>query len=159
VRHGLQRTQPAARANGNHVFMTRFQNGSTLLTSVSTAHRHRALIQPPAAREVYRRLRPSHDAEKTFRSDVQRTGLPEIIQVDNGAPFASMGPGGLSKLSVWWIGLGIAVSSRARGCPQDRSLERMHPHDEGGCCTPPSANAAASTHGRVAQGSSAVDAP
>ena len=46
---------------------------------------------------------------RAFRSIFRRYGIPEIIRVDNGAPFASMGPGGLSKLSVWWIGLGIEV--------------------------------------------------
>src|SRR5580658_9769960 len=30
-------------------------------------------------------------------------GVPEVIRVDNGSPFGSIGPGGLSKLSAWWI--------------------------------------------------------
>ncbi|MDQ8209092.1 helix-turn-helix domain-containing protein [Coraliomargarita sp. SDUM461003] len=34
-------------------------------------------------------------------------GLPEIIRVDNGTPFASVALGGLSLLSVWWIEQGI----------------------------------------------------
>lgn len=41
--------------------------------------------------------------ERTFRE----LGLPEAIRTDNGPPFASLGPGGLSRLSVWWIKLGI----------------------------------------------------
>src|SRR5216683_5930173 len=34
-------------------------------------------------------------------------GLPRVIRSDNGAPFASVGLGGLSRLSIWWIKLGI----------------------------------------------------
>ena len=56
-------------------------------------------------------------AKAAFRALFRRQGLPEIIRVDNGAPFASQGPGGLSKLSVWWIGLGIEVLSSRPGCP------------------------------------------
>ena len=34
-------------------------------------------------------------------------GLPEAIRSDNGAPFASNAPGGVTKLSLWWERLGI----------------------------------------------------
>jgi len=79
-----------------------------------------------------------------FRSLFRRQGLPEIIRVDNGSPFASMGPGGLSKLSVWWIGLGIKVEFSRPGCPQDNGChERMHKTMKAECCKPPSANPAA----------------
>jgi transposase InsO family protein len=78
---------------------------------------------------------------RAFRSMFRRYGIPEIIRVDNGAPFASMGPGGLSKLSVWWIGLGIEVQYSRPGCPQDNgSHERMHRTMKDECCKPPSAN-------------------
>lgn len=78
---------------------------------------------------------------QAFRSMFRRYGVPEIIRVDNGAPFASMGPGGLSKLSVWWIGLGIEVQFSRPGCPQDNgSHERMHRTMKAECCKPPSAN-------------------
>ena len=36
--------------------------------------------------------------QQAFRGMFRQQGLPEIIRVDNGAPFASMGPGGLSRL-------------------------------------------------------------
>jgi len=79
--------------------------------------------------------------QRAFRSMFRRYGIPEIIRVDNGAPFASMGPGGLSKLSVWWIGLGIEVQFSRPGCPQDNgSHERMHRTMKAECCKPPSAN-------------------
>ena len=47
--------------------------------------------------------------ERVFRE----YGLPEVIRSDNGSPFASVGLGGLSKLAVWWVKLGIVPSSRA----------------------------------------------
>jgi putative transposase len=82
--------------------------------------------------------------QQSFRALFRRQGLPEIIRVDNGAPFASMGPGGLSKLSVWWIGLGIEVQFSRPACPQDNgSHERMHRTMKAECCQPPSANLAA----------------
>ena len=79
--------------------------------------------------------------QRAFRALFKLQGLPEIIRVDNGAPFASMGPGGLSKLSVWWIGLGIRVEFTRPGCPQDNGChERMHRTLKAECCKPPSAN-------------------
>ena len=41
--------------------------------------------------------------ERAFRE----YGLPRAMRSDNGPPFASVGVGGLSSLSVWWIKLGI----------------------------------------------------
>ena len=82
--------------------------------------------------------------QKSFKAAFRRYGLPEIIRVDNGAPFASMGPGGLSRLSVWWIGLGIDVEFTRPGCPQDKGChERMHRTLKADCCQKPSINGAA----------------
>lgn len=83
-------------------------------------------------------------SQRAFRAMFGRYGLPEIIRVDNGAPFGSMGPGGLSKLSVWWIGLGIEVEFSRPAHPQDNGChERMHRTMKAECCRPPSANRAA----------------
>lgn len=72
---------------------------------------------------------------QAFRNMFREYGLPEIIRVDNGAPFASMGPGGLSRLSVWWITLGIEVQFSRPGCPQDNGChERMHRTMKAECC-------------------------
>jgi transposase InsO family protein len=80
-------------------------------------------------------------AKASFRALFRRQGIPEIIRVDNGAPFASQGPGGLSKLSVWWIGLGIEVQFSRPACPQDNGChERMHRTLKAECCRPPSVN-------------------
>ena len=55
-------------------------------------------------------------------------GLPAAISSDNGLPFAS--PNGLynlSKLSVWWLRLGIALERIKPGNPQQNGRhERMH---------------------------------
>jgi putative transposase len=54
-------------------------------------------------------------------------GLPQAIRTDNGAPFASAGLGGLTKLSVWWLRLGLRVERITPGCPQENGRhERMH---------------------------------
>ena len=45
------------------------------------------------------------DGQNLFREH----GLPERLRSDNGTPFASTGAGRLSRLSGWWIKLGIAV--------------------------------------------------
>jgi transposase InsO family protein len=54
-------------------------------------------------------------------------GLPEAIRSDNGPPFGSNGPGGLSRLSVWWLKLGIEPHYIRPSSPQDNGRhERMH---------------------------------
>jgi transposase InsO family protein len=54
-------------------------------------------------------------------------GLPYAIRTDNGPPFASPGLGGLSRLSVWFIKLGIIPERIDLGCPaQNGRHERMH---------------------------------
>ena len=76
---------------------------------------------------------------KAFENMFKQYGLPEIIRVDNGAPFASMGAGGLSQLSVWWITLGIEVQFSRPACPQENGChERRHRTMKAECCKSPS---------------------
>jgi transposase InsO family protein len=71
-------------------------------------------------------------------------GLPEVIRTDNGAPFASCALGGLSRLAVWWIKLGIRPERIQPGHPeQNGSHERMHRTLKEEAATPPAANLAA----------------
>ena len=65
--------------------------------------------------------------EALFDAAFREYGMPAVIHTDNGAPFASRAPGGLSRLSMRWIRLGI-VAERSRPCsPQDNGRhERMH---------------------------------
>jgi transposase InsO family protein len=54
-------------------------------------------------------------------------GLPQAIRSDNGAPFGSRGAGGLSRLSVWFLRLGIEPRYIPPASPQDNGRhERMH---------------------------------
>jgi len=55
-------------------------------------------------------------------------GLPRAIRTDNGVPFASAHAlYGLSKLSVWWLRLGIELERIRPGHPeQNGQHERMH---------------------------------
>ena len=54
-------------------------------------------------------------------------GLPDAIRTDNGAPFASQGLFGLSRLSAWWLKLGIVPERIAPAHPQQNGQhERMH---------------------------------
>lgn len=56
-----------------------------------------------------------------------RYGYPQVIRVDNGSPFGSTGPAGLSRLSAWWTALGIRVEFIAPGHPeQNGAHEQMH---------------------------------
>lgn len=63
-----------------------------------------------------------------FERLFQERGLPQAIRSDNGVPFAS--PNGLfnlSKLSVWWLRLGISIERIRPGHPQQNGRhERMH---------------------------------
>jgi transposase InsO family protein len=63
-----------------------------------------------------------------FEDLFKRYGLPKAIQSDNGQPFASVrSPGGLTRLSSWWVSLGIELVRGRPGCPQDNGgHERMH---------------------------------
>jgi len=70
------------------------------------------------------RLEPSKQA---FEALFKEYGLPWRIRTDNGVPFASNSPGGLSQLSIWWIRLGIMPERIEPGKPQQNGRhERMH---------------------------------
>lgn len=63
-----------------------------------------------------------------FERGFETYGLPETIRSDNGPPFASPnGLLGLSRLSAWWLALGISLDRIDPGRPeQNGSHERMH---------------------------------
>ncbi len=76
-----------------------------------------------------------------FEATFREYGLPERIRIDNGAPFASVGIGGLSELSVWWIKLGIRPERIEPGKPaQNGRHERMHRTLKQATAQPPRAN-------------------
>jgi putative transposase len=63
-----------------------------------------------------------------FERVFKEVGLPRAIRTDNGVPFASPNAlYGLSRLSVWWLRLGIEIERIRPGCPQQNGRhERMH---------------------------------
>lgn len=66
-------------------------------------------------------------SKEVFRRVFQEYGLPSRILSDNGVPFASKGLHRLTKLSVWWIKLGIIPELIEPGKPQQNGRhERMH---------------------------------
>jgi transposase InsO family protein len=89
------------------------------LTITDTASRY--LIDIRIAEPTADGVRPAF--ERAFREH----GLPDAIRCDNGAPFGSSGAGGLTRLSVWWLKLGVAPRFIRPASPQDNGRhERMH---------------------------------
>jgi putative transposase len=77
--------------------------------------------------------------ERAFREH----GLPERLLMDNGAPFASRGAGGLTRLAVKWLKLGVRLERIRPGKPQDNGRhERMHRTLKAETSRPPAASAA-----------------
>jgi len=65
--------------------------------------------------------------QAVFEAAFREFGLPRAMRTDNGAPFASKAPGGLSRLSMWWLRLAIRHERIAPGAPQQNGRhERMH---------------------------------
>ncbi|MDH3690740.1 MAG: IS481 family transposase [Gammaproteobacteria bacterium] len=67
-------------------------------------------------------------AFNVFERVFKEYGLPDAIRTDNGIPFASPHAFfGLSRLSVWWLRLGIQIERIKPGHPQQNGRhERMH---------------------------------
>ena len=84
----------------------------------------------------------THDATKrVFRRLFQECGLPERIRTDNGIPFASNALRRLSRLSVWWIRLGITPELIEPAKPyQNGRHERMHKTLKADATRPPAAS-------------------
>jgi len=93
-------------------------------------------IEPLTVRDLFSRhllsirLLPDQRWEpvrRVFLRLFRRNGYPAVIRVDNGGPFGSRGPAGLSHLSTWWTALGIRVEFIAPGHPeQNGAHEQMH---------------------------------
>jgi transposase InsO family protein len=83
-------------------------------------------------------------ARTTFRAAFREFGLPLQILTDNGGPFASCAIAGLSRLSAWWIKLGIHPIRIEPGKPaQNGRHERMHRTLKADTTRPPASNLAA----------------
>lgn len=92
--------------------------------------------EPLTVRDAYSRFlldivvcRPTTpEVRKVFERLFGKYGVPNAIKCDNGTPFVSVrSRGGLSRLSAWWLSLGITLARSRPGCPQDNGgHERMH---------------------------------
>ncbi|HVF40674.1 MAG TPA: IS481 family transposase [Gemmatimonadaceae bacterium] len=76
-----------------------------------------------------------------FARHFEEFGLPKVIRTDNGIPFASpQAIGQLSRLSVWWLKLGIRPERIRPAHPQENGKhERMHKTLKAEATRPPSA--------------------
>ena len=97
----------------------------------------RRRYEPLTVRDAYsryvlavRHLRSNTVVEvrRVFQRLFRKHGLPQCIQCDNGAPFIIVqARGGLTRLSAWWVSLGIGGIRSRPGCPQDNGgHERVH---------------------------------
>src|SRR5579864_7601737 len=76
-----------------------------------------------------------------FEAAFREYGMPQAIRTDNGPPFASRAVAGLSRLTVWWIKLGIEHERIAAGHPEQNARhERMHRTLKQETAQPPAAN-------------------
>ena len=93
---------------------------------------------------------PSIDRDQTrasFELLFRTYGLPQRIRTDNGAPFASLALGRLSRLSVWLIRLGIRPELIQPGCPQQNGAhERMHRTLKAEATRPPASSLRSQQH-------------
>jgi putative transposase len=70
----------------------------------------------------------SDEQAREVCEDVFRThGVPAVMRSDNGVPFACSGLAGLTKLSAYWLRLGITLERIRPAHPQENGRhERMH---------------------------------
>jgi transposase InsO family protein len=101
----------------------RLGNGQYCYPLTVTDHASRYLLLCEALESTREEL-----AITAFEQLFIERGLPEAIRSDNGVPFASPNAlFNLSKLSVWWLRLGIAIERIKPGQPtQNGRHERMH---------------------------------
>jgi putative transposase len=80
-------------------------------------------------------------AQQSCERIFAEVGLPSAIRTDNGCPFCSTTIAGLSRLSVWWMKLGIVHQRIQRGKPQQNGRhERMHRTLKAETARPPAQN-------------------
>ncbi len=122
-------TQPLAHANeSNRVWCADFKgwfrsgDGTRIdPLTISDAY-SRYLLRSQAVEKA-----DTERVRAVFEAAFREHGLPEAIRTDNGVPFASSALGGLSRLAVWWIKLGIVPERIQAGHPEQNGRhERMH---------------------------------
>lgn len=100
----------------------RLQNGSYCYPLTITDYATRYLICCEAQADT----QTDHTIE-TFKTAFREHGIPSAIRTDNGNPFSTRCILGLSRLSVFWLKLGIRIERIEPGKPQQNGRhERMH---------------------------------
>lgn len=141
-KHGLsfcrkRRTPPGAVVAHHHLTQAKYPNHVwTVDFKGKFKTRDGKYCEPLTVRDLFSRYvlgcqamnKPtSQQTHAYFEKLFKIRGLPKIIRVDNGTPFGASGPCGLSRLSAWWISLGIRVEFIRPGHPEENgSHERMH---------------------------------
>jgi transposase InsO family protein len=114
----------------------RTKNGTTCYPLTIMDAYSRKLLRCVALREP-----DGKKVRKVFESAFNEYGLPTALRSDNGPPFATTGPGGLSRISTWWTRLRIRHERIAPGKPQQNGRhERMHRTLREVAVTPPAAS-------------------
>lgn len=129
AQHATRLQTPAKAQRPNHVWTIDFKGWWYT--------RNRTRFEPLTIRDDFSRYILCAQALDDARSETvrqqmirvfERHGLPEVIRSDNGSPFAACNsPLGLSRLSAWWLSLGIHLDRIPPGRPdQNGGHERMH---------------------------------
>jgi transposase InsO family protein len=83
----------------------------------------------------------TEQVQAIFAAAFREYGLPQRIRTDNGAPFASRAIAGISRLSIFWMKLGIAPERIKPGHPEQNGRhERMHRTLKAETAKPPAAD-------------------
>lgn len=84
------------------------------------------------------------ESKPTFTKLFQEYGLPKRMRTDNGSPFGARTLGRLTRLSAWWIRLGVMPEFIEPGKPQQNGKhERMHKTLKAEATKPPAGSMAA----------------
>ena len=87
------------------------------------------------------------DSKPVFRRLFQEFGLPARMRTDNGVPFATTTLARLSRLSAWWVRLGVLPEFIEPGKPQQNGRhERMHRTLKAETTRPPAATRRSQQH-------------
>ena len=121
--------RPAAEAHAPNDVMTTDYKGEFLLGDHTTCY-------PLTLADLFSRFIIGLDAltsneyaptRAVFERVFREFGLPLAMRSDNGSPFGSPGLGRLSRLSLWFLRLGITLQRIVPGHPeQNAEHERMH---------------------------------
>jgi transposase InsO family protein len=65
------------------------------------------------------------ECRQVFERLFRQYGLPRVIRADNGSPFGATGALGLTRLSAWWVKLGIRVEFIEPGHPEQNGAHEQ----------------------------------